>query len=253
LEKQVSFLTLNKRKIYLLISAISMIYSPNIFSQVESKSSDALQFSTRAIEPQSSLFASKLSNPILATLVALIFIGLILVIVWPNESQSNIYQRQRKYARIDGLFLRVSGYVLSQVESKQFLKESAESTPRSFVSARSPDSLYVVSLSCGGLSLETPYKIEKGQILRVNLHELPDFPTHHLCVYAKVVWSKVETKDNQNEVWLCGAKFMLMNSEDNMLSVPPDVKKKIGSHESQIEESEILRKYINYMMDDLSV
>jgi hypothetical protein len=248
----VSFLTLYKRVFCCLFSMATLIFTPHVFSQVESKTSDALQLSTRGIDSQSNFFVSKLSNPILATLVALLFVGLILVIVWPNESQTNIYQRQRKYARIDGLFLKVSGYVLSVLESKMFLKESSQNAPVSFVSSRSPDALYVVSLSCGGLSLETPYRIEKGQVLRVNLHELPDFPSPHLCIYAKVVWSKKETKENESEVWLCGAKFLLMNAQSSELSVPPTFVQKLGGKDQHFQDSEVLRQYINFMMDDLS-
>jgi PilZ domain len=210
-----------------------------------SKTGESLQIYTQT----PSFFTPQLSNPVVTTLTALIFIGLILVIIWPNESKSNIYQRQRKYARIDGLFLKVTASVFNELESKLYLKQDKlqKQIHSELNTSGQKEALFIVSLSCGGLSLESNRKIEKGQIIRINLHELPDFPTSSFCIFAKIVWNKLEPKENNLETWLCGAKFIFLNSSDEEKNLNTEI------HSDSQKELQILRQYINYMMADLSL
>ena len=161
-------------------------------------------------------------------LLCLVLFGIMLATLWPNESENNQYQRQRKFARIDGLFLKIAGLALDEEESRQALKHPAifmEEQGRAFPPF---GVLTLTSLSFGGCSIAATTKLKKGSIVLLHLHSLPDYPARALTVAAKIVWSRVD-QGAAVGMEVAGAKFIYF---------------------SDGETPESLRKYLNYLMDE---
>ena len=161
-------------------------------------------------------------------LLCLVLFGVMLATLWPNESENNPYQRQRKFARIDGLFFKIAGLLLDEEESRRALKHPANFMEELSRALPHFGQLSLTSLSYGGCSIASNIKLKKGSVVLLHLHSLPDFPVRNLTVAAKVVWSRIE-KNAGAGIEVAGAKFIYF---------------------SDGETSESLRKYLNYLMDE---
>lgn len=160
--------------------------------------------------------------------VCVALIGVLVVTLWPNESEENPYQRQRKFARIDGLFLKITGYVLGDEDSRSFLSSLRASGTYETPSALSAEGLTLMSLSFGGCSVASTAPLGKGNVILLRLNSLPDFPSRDLMLAAKIVWTKARTATGE-PYDVCGAKFLF----------PSDG---VGT--------ESLRQYLNFLMDE---
>lgn len=160
--------------------------------------------------------------------VCVALIGVLVVTLWPNESDENPYQRQRKFARVDGLFLKVTGYVLGDEESKNFLSNLKAVGKYATPSTLSPEGLTLMSLSFGGCSLASSSSLGKGNIVLLRFGSLPDFPNRDLMLAAKIVWTKARSATGE-PFDICGAKFLF----------PSDG-----------QGTETLRQYLNFLMDE---
>ncbi len=174
---------------------------------------------------------SGLAGGALPWVVGVVCIALIAILVatlWPNESEGNPYQRQRKFARVDGLFLKVAGWVLGEDESKRFLTSLRETGNYDTATQRPLDGLTLMSLSFGGCSLASTVPLAKGNVVLLRLHSLPDFPKREMLVAAKVVWARPRQATGE-PYDICGAKFLFTDGANG---------------------PESLRQYLNFLMDE---
>ncbi|MCA2961448.1 MAG: PilZ domain-containing protein [Silvanigrellales bacterium] len=227
-----SFLTLHWLSIFraahrLLIAAQLFLVCPNsALAQAGLGEGFSLQARGGGSPGAGTLAGGALSWVVGVVCVALI--GVLVVTLWPNDSDENPYQRQRKFARVDGLFLKVTGYLLSDDESRIFLSSLRTSGAYATPSTLSAEGLTILSLSFGGCSIASSAAFGKGNIILLRLHSLPDFPSRDLMLAAKIVWIKARSSTGE-PYDVCGAKFLF----------PSD---RAGT--------ESLRQYLNFLMDE---
>ncbi len=160
--------------------------------------------------------------------VALVLFGIILISLWPRRDDESLYQRQRKFARVDNLYFKIKAHLLADDESKRFLKdeESMRVPPPGLF--KDQDELIVVGLSVGGCSLLAQHHLKKGMVIFLRLDSLPDFPAQNLLVGAKVIWTRT-VKENNKISEIAGTKFVYVASP---------------------ETTDSLKQYLNYLMDE---
>lgn len=203
----------------------SVVFASTSFAQ---STADTFELKARTGLPNSSFGFDQGALPWVIALVCFVLLGFMLATLWPNEGADNPYQRQRKFARIDGLFLKVAGFVLDDDGSRIAAKDTRNFLRDATLLQTEFEPLTLLSLSFGGCSIASTGKLKKGSVVLLHLHTLPDFPAKALTVAAKVVWTRLEHKDHRG-FEVAGAKFIFS---------------------SEGESTESLRQYLNYLMDE---
>lgn len=207
------------------LSVISMIF---IETSTFSQSSSGIEFKARVGSPGTMANVASPILPWVVGLVCLVLFGIMLATLWPNDSENNLYRRQRKFARVDGLFFKLRCQVCSEEHGKSLLKESRGKTELMVSPTATLSNLTLLSLSFGGCSLMGHEGLKKGSVILLHMHTLPDFPTRDLVVAAKVVWVRIQTHHNASHE-VSGVKFFNATSKVS---------------------SESLRQYLNFLMDE---
>lgn len=169
-------------------------------------------------------------TPWIVALIGFVLFGIILATLWPNDWSSNPYHRQRKFSRVDQLFLKVSGLLLSDLESRDFLKRGQREMS-SALKKHLPEQITLLALSPGGCTLLGDDRLKRGMVVLLNLDTLPDFPSSELVAAVKIIWVR-EEKTHGKKYWVAGGKFLPHQS---------------GS------TSENLRQYLRYLMNEPAV
>jgi Tfp pilus assembly protein PilZ len=89
--------------------------------------------------------------------------------------------------------------------------------------------LRLTSLSLGGCALKTEKQLEKGEILILRLHLLPDFPNKYESAAYRVAWTRPPKFPEKDARQVAGLQLLetLPNSERASL-----------------------KKYLNYLLDE---
>jgi len=228
----VSFLTLARRTAalhrdkVLFVSVALLLLSQNAFGQGGLDGGIALQARSAGASAQATSTGGAL--PWMIGLVCLVLIGILVVTLWPNASDANPYQRQRKFARIDGLFLKISALMLGMDDSRRFLTHLRSNGEYEPTPPAQAEGLTLMSLSFGGCSIASPTGLTKGNVVLLHLHSLPDFPSQALTVAAKIVWTRPRTAGGE-PYDVAGAKFLFPSDATGI---------------------ESLRQYLNFLMDE---
>jgi hypothetical protein len=166
--------------------------------------------------------------PWIIGVVSITLIGILVVTLWPNESDSNPYQRQRKFARVDGLFLKIKAVVLGSAESQSFLQAVKATGNYPHCKDHTPEALTLLSLSFGGCSVASPRTLLKGEVILLDLQSLPDFPGPTATIAAKIMWTRPKSESGESYD-MAGAKFL---------------------NPAKPVHLDALRQYLNFLMDE---
>ena len=165
-------------------------------------------------------------------LSCLLVVAVFVATLWPRKNDSNLLQRQRKFARVDGLFLALMGRPLTELEVGHLLEMGAEKglqwATEQVQKTETLSKLTLLSLSMGGASLASRNHVEKGHLLILKLSSLPDFPNSEQAAIVRVVWSH-PNGDTGESFDICGAKFLYWDN-----TPAPDT----------------LAQYLNFLMDE---
>lgn len=210
------------------VCAMQLVVAASAFSQGVNESFELRLRSGQQTELDIGAFGFA---PWVVALICLVLFGIMVATLWPNDSSSSPYQRQRKFSRIDQLFFKVTGYILDEDESKTFLKDVRESPVALEKRRTPPEQLTLLGLSHGGCSFLGDERLHKGMVVLLNLDTLPDFPSKHLVAAVKIVWVR-EEKTHGKKYCVAGGKFVYTSSQ---------------------ETSENLRQYLNYLMNEPAI
>lgn len=180
--------------------------------------------------PASSSAQEVFSVPVLVAFIVILIISVVLVATfWPADEQERV-KRQRRYARVDDLYFPIQAIVVTKetLADMRAQSEDRQSLER-FFETYLPIEIRVTSISLGGCAIKTERHLEKGQMMLLNLAQLPDFPTKNGLSSFKVTWvrePKHPDRDARVDIGLQIAETF---------------------HEST---RDMLRKYLNYLLDD---
>lgn len=167
-------------------------------------------------------------TPWVVAFVCFLLFAILIATLWPNETDVSPYERQRKFSRVDQLFFKVSGHVLSDDQSKKFVKGEGR-TEISVEAKKFPsESLTLLGLSSGGCSFLGDESLRRGKVVLLNLDTLPDFPSKELVAAVKIVWVR-EEKTHGRVYTVAGGKFIYSTGENT---------------------GENVKKYLSYLMDE---
>lgn len=223
-----SFLTLVQNQSSSIRTIITLILSLSLSSIARAAPGSSFELSARANLPNTSANLVSPAIPWLIGLICIVLFGVMLATLWPSDNENNLYKRQRKFARIDGLFFKIKGFVLGEEESRMFLRDPRLQANPKLALNETAEGLTLLSLSFGGCSIICGQKVKKGAVILLELNSLPDFPAKNLIVAAKVVWARSQ-RDHSNLYEVAGAKFISASAQ---------------------ESAESLRQYLNYLMDE---
>lgn len=171
-----------------------------------------------------------LSVPVLVAFIVILIISVVLVATfWPVDEQEKV-KRQRRYARVDELYFPVQAVLVNKetIEELSSLSEDPQRIERYFDTFL-PIEIRVTSISLGGCAIKTDRPLEKGQMILLNLAQLPDFPSKHSFASFKVTWvrgPKHPDRDARIDIGLQITDTFQENTRDT------------------------LRRYLNYLLDD---
>lgn len=204
---------------------LSFVVAQQAFAQA---AGDNFQFQLNTPTDGAVGFSSLGLTPWVIALICFALFGIMLATLWPNDSESNPYQRQRKFSRVDQLFFKVTGFILDEEESKAVLKNTRSPAVAIEKRLSAPEQITLVGLSSGGCTFLGDERLKKGQVVVFKLDSLPDFPSKELLAAVKVVWLR-EEKTHGKRYFVAGGKFV---------------------YASRPETSENLRQYLNYLMNE---
>jgi Tfp pilus assembly protein PilZ len=234
LEYLVSFLTLHSTRIagriaQLIVAVQTLLWRPAFAATQIAQNGLGEGFSLQARGGGSgSGIAASGALPWIIGVVCIALIAVLVVTLWPNDSEGNPYQRQRKFARVDNLFLKISAVILPEEDSRRFISNLRATGTYEVPAPIAFENLTMMSVSFGGCSLASTPALSKGNVILLHLNSLPDFPSKDLTVAAKVVW--VRSRADSGEPYdTCGAKFLFPSDHSSV---------------------ELLRQYINFLMDE---
>jgi hypothetical protein len=239
LEIQVKILTLDtpstiSRKLHFIFGAQTQLSLLACSFWTTAFANDSASLSLQATTRQ----AVEGNNPLSAFTSWLFGISCVLILsvfvatLWPRKNDANLIQKQRKFARVDGLFLNISGVVLSSIESSEMTSmepDAQEARIKKMIRhSEAIQKLTLLSLSMGGCSVAVRGKLTKGDVILMKMGALPDFPSTEIVLAAKSVWvhSNTETGETYD---VCGAKFLNLD---------------------RAEHKEALAQYLNFLMDE---
>jgi hypothetical protein len=185
---------------------------------------------TKYSDPAPAQSQDAFSIPFLVAFIVILIICILLIATfWPvNEHDPS--RRQRKYARIDQLYFPVQGALVTKesIEEIRSISNNSERVERYFESFL-PIEFRVTSLSLGGCAIKAERALEKGQIILLNLGQLPDYPKRYGFVSFKVTWIRNPKNPNRDSLFDVGLQISDTFQEDT---------------------KDTLRKYLNYLLDD---
>ena len=204
---------------------LTLVSAPQAFAQ---GAGDNFELRMHTPQDAASGFASFGLTPWVIALICFALFGIMLATLWPNDSELNPYQRQRKFSRVDQLFFKVTGFLLDEEESKAVIRHAR--SPSTAVEKRtsSSEQLTLVGLSSGGCTFLGDERLKKGQVVVFRLDSLPDFPSKELLAAVKIVWLR-EEKNHGKKYLVAGGKFISTSRADS---------------------GENLRQYLNYLMNE---
>jgi hypothetical protein len=168
----------------------------------------------------------------LFALSCLLLVAVFVVSLWPRKSDSNLLQRQRKFLRIDGLFLGLQGRILTETEQSELdaldKSEALKWANAEILESEKLHKVTLLSLSLGGVSLAMRPHVEKGDYLLLKLSALPDFPSSDCAAVVRVVWAHANGETGE-PFDVCGAKLFVWDEANT---------------------SEALSQYVHFLMDE---
>lgn len=167
-------------------------------------------------------------SPWVVTIIMLVVIGVLVVALWPSDNSASTYARQRRFARVEQLFFKVIGRVLSEVDSESFVNHLKSPQAKVDLTPMPSDPLIVIGLSVGGCSVLSEMNLKKGQVVILKLDTLPDFPSSEFAVAMRIIWVRDQIVHGRRS-YVGGGKFIFT------------------SHAAAQDD---LRKYLNYLLNE---
>lgn len=181
--------------------------------------------------PTNETTTTGLSNPAVPWMLGAIIFALIVIMVvtlWPNEEESNPYQRQRRFARVGDLFYQFQIEFIKGQDARSFLRSTRETFVNDQNMVGKLGDATLMSLSFGGATIISHDPVEKGDAVILHCHTLPDFPAKFLRIPGKIVWTRRES-DRGKRFDIAGVKFVAVTDK---------------------EAASQLKKYLSFLMDE---